>query len=219
LLVTSSAVDVGLAGMVRYDGASADLVRQRSPEVVIGRGQVQAWAVGPGLGSESAETVAAVLAEGLPTVIDADGLRTLPDRFEGPVVLTPHAGELGRMLDCSREHVEASMLACSREAAERWDAVVLLKGAHSVIASPGGPTLVNTTGVPWLATAGAGDVLTGVIGALLAAGLDCVDAASVGAWLHGAAATTASAGGPLSATSVAAALPKVVRELLSTRET
>ncbi len=215
VLVTSAAVDTGLAGMVRYDGPSADLVRLRSPEVVIGTGQVQAWVVGPGLGTESAEVVGKVLAEQLPTVVDADGLRALPDRFERPVVLTPHAGELARLLQRPREHVEAGMLRSAREAATRWNAVVLLKGSRSVIATPEGRVRVNPTGVPWLATAGAGDVLSGVIGTLLAAGLDCYDAAAVGAWMHGAAATLASTGGPISASSVSAALPAVVRELVS----
>jgi ADP-dependent NAD(P)H-hydrate dehydratase / NAD(P)H-hydrate epimerase len=218
VLVTSAAVDSGLAGMVRYDGASADLVRQRTPEVVIGSGQVQAWVAGPGLGDESDDRVHEVLAEGLPTLIDADGLRALPDRCGGQVVLTPHAGELARMLDRPRAEVEAAMLTSAREAADRWNAVVLLKGSHSVIAAPDGRARVNTTGVPWLATAGAGDVLSGLTGALLAAGLDCFDAASVGAWVHGAAGTLASAGGPLSALSVAAALPDVVRQLLCTME-
>jgi NAD(P)H-hydrate repair Nnr-like enzyme with NAD(P)H-hydrate dehydratase domain len=87
---------------------------------------------------------------------------------------------------------------------------VLLKGARSVIASPDGRVRVNTTGVPWMATAGAGDVLSGLIGALLAAGLDPFDAASVGAWLHGAAGSLASAGGPLTAATLAEALPDAV---------
>ncbi len=91
------------------------------------------------------------------------------------------------------------MLESARAAAERWGAVVLLKGARSVIAAPDGRVRVNSTGVPWLATAGAGDVLAGLIGALLAAGLSPYDAASVGAFVHGAAATLASDGGPISA--------------------
>ena len=109
------------------------------------------------------------------------------------------------------------MLACAQEAAERWNAVVLLKGAHSVIAAPDGRVRVNVAGVPWLATAGAGDVLSGVIGALLAAGLDRFDAASVGAWLHGAAAALVSDGGPIVATDVVAALRETVRRTLTLR--
>lgn len=214
LLVVSATVAAGLAGMVRYDGASADLVRQLHPEVVVGPGQVQAWVVGPGLGDDLGDEVARVLGERLPTVVDADGLRFLPSRCDGPVVLTPHAGELARLLGRERSEVENDMLGSARTAASRWGAVVLLKGAHSVIAEPAGRFRVNTTGVPWLATAGAGDVLSGVVGTLLAAGMPCFDAASVGAWLHGAASTIASAGGPISASSVVDALPAAIRATL-----
>jgi ADP-dependent NAD(P)H-hydrate dehydratase / NAD(P)H-hydrate epimerase len=214
LLAVGAAVATGLAGMVRYAGASADLVRQQHPEVVIGSGQVQSWVVGPGLGPEAVDTVERVLSEQLPTVVDADGLRAVPERLAGPAILTPHAGELARLLDVSRDEVERNALASARTAASRWHAVVVLKGPHTVVAAPDGRVRVNTTGVPWLATAGAGDVLAGVIGTLLAAGLDCFDAASVGAWLHGSAAALASGGGPISATAVAAALPATLRATL-----
>jgi len=210
VLVVSGAVQSGLAGMVRYDGASADLVRQRHPEVVVGTGQVQAWVVGSGLGQGRGRLVGSVLAEGLPAVVDADGLRHLPPRCAGPVVLTPHAGELAQLLEVDRAEVEARPLHYARMAARHRNAVVLLKGARSVVASPDGRVRVNTSGVPWLATAGAGDVLAGLVGALLAAGLDPWDAAAVGAWLHGAAATYASGGGPVTAVDVADALPAVV---------
>jgi NAD(P)H-hydrate repair Nnr-like enzyme with NAD(P)H-hydrate dehydratase domain len=91
--------------------------------------------------------------------------------------------------------------------------VVLLKGARALVATPAGRVRVNTTGVPWLATAGAGDVLSGLCGSLLATGLDPFDAGSVGAWLHGAAATVASGGGPITASDVAAAVPRVIAAL------
>lgn len=217
LLVVSAAVSTGLAGMVRYDGASADLVRQQYPEVVIGTGQVQSWVVGPGLGAESQEAVTRVLAAGQPTVVDADGLRSVPARLSAPVILTPHAGELARLLDVERSAVESDTLGSAQAAASDRNAVVLLKGPHTVVASPDGRVRVNTTGVPWLATAGAGDVLSGVIGTLLAAGLDGFDAASAGAWLHGAAATVASGGGPISAGAVVAALPAALRATMSSR--
>lgn len=217
LLVVGATVATGLAGMTRYDGASADLVRAQHPEVVIGTGQVQSWVVGPGLGPDRGDEVTRVLEQRLPTVVDADGLRSLPDGCTGPVVLTPHAGELAGMLARERADVEGDMLRCAQEAAARWNAVVLLKGAHTVIAAPDGRARANATGVPWLATAGAGDVLSGVVATLLAVGLDCFDAASAGAWLHGAAATQASGGGPISATSVLAALPVVLRDLMSAR--
>jgi ADP-dependent NAD(P)H-hydrate dehydratase / NAD(P)H-hydrate epimerase len=214
-LAVAAAVATGLAGMVRYDGASADLVRQQHPEVVIGEGQVQSWVVGPGLGPDAGDEVRRVLDQHLPTVVDADGLGALPDRLGGPAILTPHAGELARLLGVERDKVEQEMLASAKAAASRWDAVVLLKGARTVVAAPDGRVRVNTTGVPWLATAGAGDVLSGVIGTLLAAGLDCFDAAAVGAWLHGSAATLASAGGPISASSVVAAVPGALRATLA----
>ena len=214
VLVVSAALATGLTGMVRYEGASDDLIRAAHPEVVIGPGRVQAWAVGSGIGRGLESSVASVLAERLPTVVDADGLRYLPARCSSPTVLTPHAGELASMLDVSRGDVESDMLGHARTAAARWNAVVLLKGARSVIAAPDGRLRVNSTGVPWLATAGAGDVLTGVVGALLATGLGAFDAAAAGAWLHGAAAALASGGGPLVAGDVVTALRPVLRDVL-----
>ncbi len=210
----------GLAGMVRYVGSAADAVRTAHPEVVVGPGKVQAWVVGSGGSGESTAALKASLADGCPVVVDADGLlpylRTnLRLRATAPVVLTPHAGELAQMLSVKREEVEARQLHFAREAAEKYGAVVLLKGRRSIIAEPGSErVVVNTTGVPWLGTAGSGDVLAGLIGALLAGGLAPFDAASVGAWLHGAAGTWASGGGPITASRVASAIPEVVRHLL-----
>ena len=120
------------------------------------------------------------------------------------------------MTGADREDVEARPLHHARQAATAYDAVVLLKGRHTLVAHPDGRVRATTTGVPWLATAGAGDVLAGLIGALLASGLDTYDAASVGSWLHGAAATLAARGGPLQAGDVARALPETVRLLLQT---
>jgi len=215
LLAVSAAVRSGFAGMVRYQGASEDLVRVRHPEVVIGEGQVQAWVVGPGIGERQGSLVGRVLAEELPTVVDADGLRYLPLRCAGPTVLTPHAGELARMLEADRAEVEAKMLSAATAAARRWDAVVLLKGPRSVVAAPDGRVRVNATGTPWLGTAGSGDVLSGLVGALLAAGLAPYEAASVGAWLHGAAGRLAAVGGPISAGDVLEALPAAAAAVLS----
>jgi hydroxyethylthiazole kinase-like uncharacterized protein yjeF len=211
VLATGAAVRCGLAGMVRYAGASERMVRMHYPEVVVGPGRVQSWVVGSGLGDEIGTMMSVVLDQELPTVIDADALTRLPERLHGPAVLTPHAGELAGMLDVPRRQVETKMLASARAAADRWDAVVLLKGARSVIAAPDGRVRVNPTGVPWLATAGAGDVLAGLIGALLAAGLSPFDAASVGAFVHGAASVLASNGGPISAADLVAMLPLAAR--------
>ncbi len=201
----------GLAGMVRYDGAAAEGVRRAHPEVV-GPGQTQAWVTGCGGGEDAPAALARCLADGVPVVVDADALAALPPRVAVPLVLTPHAGELARMLGVERAAVEEAPLRHVRDAADRFGAVVLLKGRRTLVADPTGLVRANPTGVPWLATAGTGDVLAGLIGALLAGGLTPFDAASVGAWLHGAAARVA--GGPVVAGDVAAALPRVVADLL-----
>jgi hydroxyethylthiazole kinase-like uncharacterized protein yjeF len=210
----------GLAGMVRFAGdeAVADLVRAAHPEVIAGAGRVQAWVVGSGGGDDAPTQLDDALADGVPVVVDADALAALTGPLPVPAVLTPHAGELARMLGTSREEVEADQLRSAREAAERFGAVVVLKGRHSLIADPEGRVRVTTTGLPWLATAGAGDVLAGVIGALLASGLDTFDAASVGSWLHGAAATLAASDGPIVAGDVSRALPEAVRRVAVLRE-
>jgi hydroxyethylthiazole kinase-like uncharacterized protein yjeF len=215
-LLSVAGASTGLCGMVRYvgDAAVASRVRELHPEVV-GEGRVQAWVVGSGSGEEASGQLAAALADGVPVVVDADALAHVTGPLGAPAVLTPHAGELAAMLDVERAAVEAGPLEHARRAAAAFDAVVLLKGRHTLVAQPGGPVRVTTTGVPWLATAGAGDVLGGLIGALLAAGLAPYDAASVGSWLHGAAATLASGGGPLVAGDVARAVPEAVRLLVS----
>ena len=143
-------------------------------------GRVQAWAVGSGMGTDdaAARRLAAVLATSLPVLIDADGLTLLARHRDllpraAPTLLTPHAGELGRLLDADPADIEARRLEHARRAATMLGACVLLKGSTTVIAPPDGvdPVLVNTTGTPWLATAGTGDVLAGLAGALLAQGL------------------------------------------------
>ncbi|UDY24309.1 NAD(P)H-hydrate dehydratase [Nocardioides sp. Kera G14] len=225
-LLAVAGADTGLAGMVRYVGSAAETVKEHHPEVV-GAGRVQAWVVGPGGGDEAAAHLKAAVADGVPTVVDADALphvrkpptqrQESPDSAGGKhgFVLTPHAGELAQMLGAERAEIEARPLHFARQAAAAYDAVVLLKGRRTIVARPDGRVRINTTGTPWLATAGAGDVLAGLVGSLLASGLTPFDAAGVGAWLHGAAATSASSGGPLTATRVAEAIPGVVGELLS----
>jgi ADP-dependent NAD(P)H-hydrate dehydratase / NAD(P)H-hydrate epimerase len=199
----------GLVGMVRYVGDVADLVRTAHPEVV-GDGRAQAWVVGPGGGS-----LEEAVAQGEPVVVDASALSSVAGPLGVPSVLTPHAGELAGMLGVKREEVEAEQLRYAREAAVRFDAVVLLKGRHTLVAEPSGRVRVTTVGPPWLATAGAGDVLAGLIGALVAAGLTPYDAASVGSWLHGAAAATVRGDGPIVAHEIAEAIPEVCTRLLA----
>lgn len=213
-LLCVAGASCGLAGMVRYAGPDdvAERVRIAHPEVV-GPGRVQAWVVGPGGGDEAGGALRTALADAVPVVVDADALAHVEGPLGVPTVLTPHAGELAAMLGVQREEIEARPLVHARLAARRFEAVVLLKGRHTLVARPDGRVRVTTTGLPWLATAGAGDVLAGVIGALLAAGLTPWDAASVGSWVHGAAATEASGGGPIVAADVAHALGGVLRSL------
>lgn len=205
----------GGAGMVRYVGrdAPAALVRARWPEVVVGPGRVQAWAVGSGGGGDAAARLERAVADGVPVVVDADALVAVEgSRSSGTaLLLTPHAGELARLVGADREDVEARRLHHALAAARKLGAVVLLKGSTTVVARPDGRVRVNPTGTPALATAGSGDVLAGLCGALLAGGLDPFDAGSVAAWLHGLAGRLAAEGGaPVSASDVVDALPRAV---------
>jgi hydroxyethylthiazole kinase-like uncharacterized protein yjeF len=205
----------GLCGMVRYSGGAPDAVRAAHPEVVIGEGRVQAWVVGSGSATDAAVALDRARRDGVPVVVDADALAHVEAHGSSStnLVLTPHAGELAAMLGVGRADVEASQLCYARSAAREYGAIVLLKGRHSLVAHPDGRVRVTMSGTPWLGVAGAGDVLAGLIGALLAGGLDPFEGASVGSWLHGAAASYASGGGPLTASRVAAAIPAVVRTL------
>ncbi|GAU67527.1 hypothetical protein SSP35_05_00940 [Streptomyces sp. NBRC 110611] len=184
----------GGAGAVRYVGPAADAVLARFPETLVHAGpphragRVQAWVVGPGLGDESG-ALEDVLASDVPVLVDADGLRFLtPERIRArtaETLLTPHAGEAAALLGCGRDEVEAARLASVRKLAARYGATVLLKGSTTLVAGERGPVRVNPTGTSWLATAGSGDVLSGLTGSLLAAGLGARDAGSAGAYLHG----------------------------------
>lgn len=230
----------GGAGMVRLVSApaAAAVVRQQWPEAVItvtsggaadgqeptAAGRVQAWVAGPGMGTDDAarRRLAAVLATDLPVLVDADGLTLVarePALLErrGPTLLTPHTGELARLMGTDGSLVAARRLEHVRRAADRFGVTVLLKGSTTVVASPGrepaavsgpgrpgpapggawdGPVLVNPTGTSWLATAGTGDVLSGLAGALLAQGLTLPQAAGAAAFVHGIAARRAAAGSP-----------------------
>ncbi|GAA1853114.1 NAD(P)H-hydrate dehydratase [Actinomadura bangladeshensis] len=240
VLCTGGAVHGG-AGMVRFASVAhpVELVRHRWPEAVttviepgphgaevlerIGR--VQAWVVGPGLGTDAAaeSLLEAVLTTDLPALVDADGLTVLSRRRDllrraAPTVLTPHAGELSRLISADRADIEAARLEHVRRAAAELSATVLLKGSTTLVAEADRPVRANPTGTPRLATAGTGDVLSGLIGALLAGGLPALDAAAAGAYLHGlaarlAAAPTPGAESPISAYDVIEALPAAFRTL------
>lgn len=230
-------------GMVRYLGPpeAADLVRQACPEVVCSTGSVadahvQAWLVGSGLDDSDEQQLQRArdaADSGLPTIADAGALPALPDVLAPQVILTPHAGELAALLKrlevpLDRPAVEAATLNAVRRAAGLTEATVLLKGATTLVASPFQDFYSQAEGTPWLATAGSGDVLAGVIGALLAQlgadvgrfgdrGID-PDArwaaiAAMAASLHGRAGTLASGGGPVTAGAIAGSIPEVIRTL------
>ncbi|OEV00739.1 MULTISPECIES: bifunctional ADP-dependent NAD(P)H-hydrate dehydratase/NAD(P)H-hydrate epimerase [Streptomyces] len=230
VLAVSGALRSG-AGAVRYVGPGTEAVVSRYPETLVSEGppghagRVQAWAVGPGLGDEPAarQAVDEVLAGDVPVLVDADGLRLMdPDAVRArtaPTLLTPHAGEAAALLGTAREEVEAGRLAAVRELARRTGATVLLKGSTTLVAEPPGtddapmsPVRVNATGTGWLATAGSGDVLTGLAGGLLAAGLPALDAASAAAYLHGLAGRLAT--DPPAATDLAEALAPAWQDVL-----
>lgn len=193
VLATGAALRSG-AGAVRFVGEPevCDGVLARYPEVLIGEGRVQAWVVGPGLGPDSADRVETALAAGVPVLVDADGLSALKQLGDAhPALLTPHAGEAARLLGdpWTAESVEAHRLAVVCDLADRFGCAVLLKGSTTLVAAPGHTAVrVNRTGTPALATAGSGDVLSGLAGGLLATGLNPLDAASTAAYLHGKAA-------------------------------
>ncbi|MGZ4400669.1 MAG: NAD(P)H-hydrate dehydratase [Gaiellaceae bacterium] len=157
--------------------------------------RAQAIALGPGLGrSEGTRTLVRRLLESspLPAVVDADALHGLePGEWRPAVVLTPHAGELARLLGRESDWVQEHRLAAARECAERFHAVTLLKGVDTIVAAPEGPVIVSERGTPALATAGSGDVLTGVLAAFLAKGLEPQLAAVAAAEAHGRAAELA----------------------------
>ncbi|CAM5697740.1 NAD(P)H-hydrate dehydratase [Streptomyces aurantiogriseus] len=214
----------GGAGAVRYVGPAGEAVIARFPETLVSdqgpkqAGRVQAWVVGPGAGDD-AGTVAEVLDADVPVLVDADGLRLAEvgavRARTAPTLMTPHAGEAAALLGVAREEVEAGRLAAVRELAGRYRATVLLKGSTTLVADAGGGVVrVNATGTGWLATAGSGDVLSGVAGSLLAAGLSALDAGSVGAYLHGLAGRFAAEGAPVGAHEVAGAVGRAWRDVV-----
>ena len=138
----------GLAGMVRYDGGATEHVLAGHPETVTGAGRVQAWVVGSGGGDQAAEALTRSREDGVPVVVDADALAAVGRPAGRQTILTPHAGELARMLGIAREDVEAAPMRHAREAAAAYDAIVLLKGRRTVVADPDGRTRINHHGRP-----------------------------------------------------------------------
>jgi hydroxyethylthiazole kinase-like uncharacterized protein yjeF len=220
-----------------------DLVLAARPEVVtsgpsLPLPRVDAWVLGPGVADDPDQEAAilAAVASGVPCVVDAGGiLPVVMARVGGPegpgvggpgvrmlgadgLLLTPHAGELARALagigsDISADEIARDPAAATRALAEATRATVLLKGAVTLVVSPGGGIWSQADGPAWLATAGAGDVLAGIAGALLAAGLPADEVGAVAASVHGRAARLASGGGPIAALDITSALAAIVAAL------
>jgi ADP-dependent NAD(P)H-hydrate dehydratase / NAD(P)H-hydrate epimerase len=225
VLCTGAAV-AATSGMVRYAGSAHGEVLAHWPEVIASptpaaAGRVQAWVVGPGLGTDDTGAAALWFALGtdLPVLVDADGLTILAAHPElvanrtAPTLLTPHAGEFARLAGSPPGD---DRVGATRKLADAFGATVLLKGNVTVIADPGGPVYLNSAGQSWAATAGSGDVLSGMIGALLAAGLPAAEAAAAGAFVHAhAAALSAADPGPGEAPTSASGILGHIRAALA----
>jgi len=220
-------------GMIRYLGPdrAAAMVLARRPEVVTADGRVQAWLLGSGTSPDRDDDERArlvgLLGQGLPTVLDAGAL-DLVQAAKGLTVLTPHFGELVPVLrsagiEVSKEDVAADPERWAVRAAAETGVTVLLKGETTIVADASGLRFAVRAGLPWLATAGSGDVLGGVLGALLATHQRelaerpplLAELAAAAAWIHGEAGRVASDGGPIQALDIAEALPAVIRMLLA----
>lgn len=214
-------------GMVRYGGPerAQDFIVQRRPEAVMSAGRVQAWLIGSGMDfanrEEAAEEqITQALQQKVPFVLDGGAL-DVANRVSGPVVITPHFRELGRLLDEPVESIASDPEKWAREAAQRLGITVLLKG-HTTHVSDGVTTVAVEAAPAWLATAGAGDALGGILGALVATHSDDVLAdpsllvglAATASYVHGRAAYRASAGGPLTILDLCAHVPAVIAELV-----
>lgn len=238
VLGVEAALRTGL-GMVRYlgPGRAADLVLQRRPEVVTADGRVQAWLLGSGTdaaseiegaeGAAGANPVIAArlrgaLASGHPLIIDAGALDRLADAV-GPTVITPHAGELARLIGLDVAEVRAQPVVAARAAAERFGCTVLIKGFETHVVGIEGHALLARTAPTWLATAGAGDALAGILAALVTTHADEVLAdprllsplAAAAAVIHGLAAQRASAGGPLTVLDLCREVSPAIAQLVA----
>lgn len=221
VLATGAAV-TATSGMTRFVGSAHAEVVAQWPEVVAtpelaDAGRVQAWVLGPGMGTDdaAAATLRTVLGTDLPVLADADALTLIardPGLVDGraaPTLLTPHAGEFARL---TGTELGADRLTAVAGLAARWGVTVLLKGRITLVADPTGHVLGNDAGSSWAATAGAGDVLSGVAGALLASGRSPQIAGAAAARVHARAAELASRGAPIGASALLSALRPAIRE-------
>lgn len=230
VLGVEAAARTGL-GMIRYLGDATEPVLARRPEVVSAPGRVQAWLIGSGTVSQDLGLLGALFSDALasaePVVADAGALESVALAPRRGVIVTPHYRELARMLAAAGTTVDVAAIAADPgrwavRAANRLGVTVLLKGSTTWIAEPDGPQLSVSLAPTWTATAGAGDVLGGILGALLAThttaalepGMPARLAASA-AVIHGVAASIASGGGPIVALDIAERVPDAVRRILT----
>jgi ADP-dependent NAD(P)H-hydrate dehydratase / NAD(P)H-hydrate epimerase len=219
------AVGAGLVTIIGERAALAEqaahvtaiMLREADADLDVIDHHVMALAIGPGAGRDITDTVCQLLDRGRATVLDADALTAFEDdstrlfkHLDADDVMTPHAGEFMRLFpDITLE----DRLRAASLAAHRSGSAVLLKGAETIIASPDARTAINRHASPWLATAGSGDVLTGLICGLLAQGIPAFDAACIGAWLHGDIGVRAGPG--LTAESMIGQIPLVLKDCLA----
>jgi hydroxyethylthiazole kinase-like uncharacterized protein yjeF len=235
-VLTSSAASATGIGMIRFHSSSglAHLVLHSTPSVVVQPGKVTAWLMGSGVEAKKYSDLTTWLRhrwfklatlQSVPTVLDAGALH-LAGSLEQPTVITPHSGELSKLLtsrgvSVSAEAIEGDPKKWVQEAADTLGVTVLLKGATTYVANDS--VLIQLpTATPWLATAGTGDVLAGIIGALVATNTveilndynHLAAVAATGAFIHARAAETASNGGPINAEAVIGAIPRVISQLI-----
>ena len=235
VLSTSAASATGL-GVIRFHSSSglAHLVLHSAPEVVVQPGPVTAWLAGSGISEKKFSDVTTWLRhrwfsllakQSVPTVLDAGAL-SLAGKLHQPTLITPHAGELSKLFKSrgatvSAEQIESDPSKWAVKASQDFGVIVLLKGAYTVIAD-GSKIIELPKSTPWLATAGSGDVLAGIIGALVATNYieilndshRLAEVAATGAFIHNQAAVAASKGGPINAPAIVAAIPGMITKLL-----
>ena len=235
VLTSASASATGL-GMIRFHSNSglAHLVLHSNPEVVVQPGAVTAWLAGSGIDSKRYSDFTTWLRhrwfslltkQSVPTILDAGALH-LAGKFDQPTLITPHAGELARLLTqrgitATSEAIEGNPKKWAVTASEKLNVVVLLKGSHTVVAD-GESVIELPVSTPWLATAGSGDVLAGIVGALVATNYIEIlndrsrlsEVAASAAFIHNSAALLASRDAPTSATRVIEMIPDAIRKIL-----
>jgi hydroxyethylthiazole kinase-like uncharacterized protein yjeF len=235
VLTTASASATGL-GMIRFHSNSelAHLVLHSNPEVVVQPGAVNAWLAGSGIDGKRYSDVTTWLRhrwysllskQSVPTILDAGALH-LAGKLDQPTLITPHAGELARLLtqrgmSVTTEAIEGNPKKWAGVASEKLNVVVLLKGSHTVVAD-GDSIIELPVSTPWLATAGSGDVLAGIIGALVATNYIEIlndrtrlsEVAASAAFIHNSAALLASRDAPITSSHIITCIPDVMRKMM-----